>query len=92
MAEILRRKMPGGAAEELIAEAAHEVMRNYDYNSYGGAYLLGCRKPIEKIHGASNERTIPYAVGQMRSMILAGLTESIASQLEEMSRGHGETR
>ncbi len=92
MAEILRRKMPGVAAEELIAEAAHEVMRNYDYNSYGGAYLLGCRKPIEKIHGASNERTIPYAVGQMRSMILAGLTESIASQLEEMSRGHGETR
>ena len=51
-----------------------------------GAYLLGCRKPVEKIHGAANERTIPYAVGLMRSMILSKMTEKISEQLDAMSR------
>ena len=87
MAETLRRKLPGEENAQLIDAAAREVMRRYDYNSYGGAYLLGCRKPIEKIHGAANERTIPYAVGLMRSMILSGMTEKISEQLHAMSRG-----
>ncbi len=86
MAETLRRKLPGEENAQLIDAAAREVMRRYDYNSYGGAYLLGCRKPIEKIHGAANERTIPYAVGLMRSMILSGMTEKISEQLDAMSR------
>lgn len=86
MAETLRRKLPGEENAQLIDAAAREVMRRYDYNSYGGAYLLGCRKPIEKIHGAANERTIPYAVGLMRSMILSGMTDKISEQLDAMSR------
>lgn len=86
MAETLRRKLPGEENAQLIDAAAREVMRRYDYNSYGGAYLLGCRKPIEKIHGAANERTIPYAVGLMRSMIMSGMTDKISEQLDAMSR------
>lgn len=86
MTETLRRKLAGKIDTEIIEETAHEVMRNYDYNSYGGAYLLGCRKPVEKIHGAANERTIPYAVGLMRSMILSKMTEKISEQLDAMSR------
>ena len=86
MAETLRRKLPGEENAQIIDAAAREVMRRYDYNSYGGAYLLGCRKPIEKIHGAANERTIPYAVGLMRSMILSGMTDKISEQLDSMSR------
>ena len=89
MSELLLRKLSGKVDPEVITQAAADVMRHYDYNSYGGAYLLGCRKPIEKIHGAANERTIPYAVGQMRSMILSGLCDKIAQQLEEMSRTPG---
>ena len=85
MAQVLKRKLPGADAD-IVDAAAREVMRNYDYNSYGGAYLLGCRKPIEKIHGAANERTIPYAVGQMRSMILSGMADKISEQLDAMSR------
>ena len=86
MAEAVRRRLPASVDVGIVDAAAREVMRNYDYNSYGGAFLLGCRKPIEKIHGAANERTIPYAVGQMRSMILAGMADRIAEQLDEMSR------
>ena len=85
MAQVLKRKPPGADAD-IVDAVAREVMRNYDYNSYGGAYLLGCRKPIEKIHGAANERTIPYAVGQMRSMILSGMADKISEQLDAMSR------
>ena len=86
MAEAVRRRLPASVDVGIVDATAREVMRNYDYNSYGGAFLLGCRKPIEKIHGAANERTIPYAVGQMRSMILAGMADRIAEQLDEMSR------
>ena len=35
-----------------------ELMRVYDFNSLGGAFILGCKKPILKAHGAANEMSI----------------------------------
>ena len=35
-----------------------QLLGMYDIESLGGANLLGVRKPIVKMHGSSNERTV----------------------------------
>lgn len=86
MVAALKKNAPAGTDLSFVDASADEVMRNFDYNSYGGAFLLGCKKPIEKVHGAANEFTIPCAVGQTRSMILSGMVDKIIDRLAEMER------
>ena len=50
MAETLRRKLPGEENAQIIDAAAREVMRRYDYNSYGGAYLTASAEK-ENVYG-----------------------------------------
>ncbi len=86
MVEALKKNAPAGLDLSFVEASEKEVMRNFDYNSYGGAFLLGCKKPIEKVHGAANEFTIPCAVGQTRSMILSGMVDKIVERLGQMER------
>ncbi len=83
--EAAARLAPAGSDLGYLDEAIQETMSTLDYESNGGAWLLGCNKPIEKIHGAANAHTIPCAVGQMRSMILADMVGGINAQLKELS-------
>ena len=83
--EAVRRNAPAGTDLAFVEHSVEDVMENLDYNSRGGAWLLGCNKPIMKIHGAANARTVPHAVRQMRSMILADMVGGISSKLKELS-------
>ena len=40
----------------------------YDFNSLGGAIVLGVRKPIIKAHGAANEQTVVSTVGMLLNL------------------------
>lgn len=85
LAAAVRRNAPAGADTAFVDKSVEEVMEKLDYNSRGGAWLLGCNKPILKIHGAANVRTVPHAVELMRSMILADMVGGIAEKLKELS-------
>lgn len=85
LAQAVRRNAPEGADISFVDKSVEEVMEKLDYNSRGGAWLLGCNKPIMKIHGAANERTVPFAVDLMRTMILADMVGSISDKLKELS-------
>ena len=41
----------------------------YDFNSLGGAVILGARKPVMKAHGAANEQSILNTVGILLSQL-----------------------
>ncbi len=75
-----------GEVMPIAERAVADVMENFDYNSNGGAWLLGCNKPILKIHGAANARTLPNAVGLVRSMILADMVGGITAKLKELGK------
>lgn len=40
--------------------------KSFDYAEYGGAPLLGIRKPVIKAHGSSNEKAIKNAIRQAK--------------------------
>ncbi len=81
MVSSVKRNLPDGVDGSFVKKSVGEVMLTLDYNSNGGAILLGCKKPIEKIHGSANENTIIAVVGQMRQMILSGMLDKVKSEL-----------
>lgn len=85
LTEAVRRNAPAGTDVSFVEKSVEEVMEKLDYNSRGGAWLLGCNKPILKIHGAANERTVPHAVELMRTMIKSDMVGSISEKLKEIS-------
>ena len=55
-----------------------------DYNRYGGAVLLGCKKLIVKCHGSSNETSVVAAIEQVYKMSKGNLVENISKELGTM--------
>ena len=49
--------LPEPARSEML-RSLHEVYLNYDYNSSGGAVLLGANTPIVKGHGSADANTL----------------------------------
>ena len=66
---------------KLVKSSVMDVLSMMDYNSKGGAWLLGCKKPILKIHGAATAQTIPNAVNLMRSMVEADMIGNVIKSL-----------
>ena len=58
-------KANGDAGAMLIVR---HLMKIYDFNSLGGAIVLGVRKPIIKAHGAANEQTVVSTVGMLLNL------------------------
>ena len=86
--EAAHRRAPEGTDTRFVDDSVAEVMEMLDYVSRGGAWLLGCNKPILKIHGAANSLTVSFAVGQTLRMIREDMVGGIAAGLREMSSGN----
>ena len=57
---------------DFIKGAFGELMQTLDFNSLGGAMLLGVKKPIIKAHGSANADTVVNTVKQAMSIINSG--------------------
>ena len=55
----------------------------YDYTRYGGAVLLGIRKPVIKIHGNSKAANYEAAIIQGEEILMSNLVEKIAKETEK---------
>lgn len=59
-----------------------KIRRDFDYTEYGGAMLLGVRKPVIKAHGSSNAKAFCNAVRQAmdcaRSDVIGRIEGSLA--------------
>lgn len=61
----------------------YELKDFMDYNNYGGAVLLGCKKTIVKGHGSSNEISVFHCIKQAYDMEKNNLRESILQALSD---------
>ena len=52
-----------------VNKAVKELLQQLDFNSMGGAILLGVKKPIIKAHGSANSDTVINTVNQAISII-----------------------
>lgn len=66
--------------KENFLKLADKLYKRYDYNTQGGAVLLGVKKPVIKGHGAANAETILSIVRIAYTLAKNNLTEKIKSE------------
>lgn len=54
----------------------------FDYKEYGGAPLLGIKKPVVKAHGSSDEKAFCKAIGQAVKWTKENVTEDISAYVD----------
>lgn len=70
--KLLARSIPEGTDAAFIGRAFGELMKSIDFNTQGGAVLLGVKKIVLKAHGSAVAETIVNTVKQAVSMIVGG--------------------
>ncbi|MBP5593429.1 MAG: phosphate acyltransferase PlsX [Clostridia bacterium] len=86
MVGALKNNLPEGTDGSFIKKSVGQVMVDLDYNSNGGAILLGCKKPIAKIHGSANANTISAVIGQMIKMYETEMISKVSAALEQLKK------
>ena len=79
MAALLRGKVE----DEPLTEAAASTYRLFDYNTEGGAVMLGTKKVVVKAHGAATAPTLRACIREAKALADADLPAKISSLLGE---------
>ncbi len=61
----------------------NDMKKRFDYKEYGGAVMLGVRKPVVKAHGSADARTFKNAVKQAVWFLENNLIEEIEKAFEK---------
>ena len=68
----------------LVKSGITKFKKKFDYSEYGGAFLLGIKKPSIKIHGSADENALYYAVQQAKQI---HKTKLYGIMIEAMEKG-----
>jgi len=91
VAMALMDKIKGVFTKNLVNKLAASVVYNdmkalkksMDYNEYGGAPILGCSKPVFKIHGSAKAKTVKSAIGLCMKYAETNIVEEIAKAVQK---------
>lgn len=73
----LLNKLKAASSAGLIKKALYK----YDYTKYGGAVLLGVRKPVVKIHGNAKSNNYETAILQADNILKQDLVKRLAQKI-----------
>ncbi len=77
LTELIKKCAPEGADLSFVKQAVGMFARKYDFNTQGGAILLGVKKPIVKMHGSAVAETVVNSVMQAVRMYKGGYAVDI---------------
>lgn len=66
-----------------VRSGINDMKTQFDYKEYGGAVLLGVKKPVVKAHGSADARTFKNAIKQGVNFVLTDLNNKIESALAD---------
>ena len=67
----------------LVKSGISAFRKKFDYSEYGGAFLLGIKKPSIKVHGSSDENALYYAVQQAKQIHKTKLYDIMIETMEK---------
>ncbi len=94
LASMFSKKIKGMFSEGILGKLSAIMMlkkikafkKSMDYTEYGGAPLLGVRKPVIKAHGSSNPKAFKNAIGQAIKFSNQGLIPEIEKAMAEIKQ------
>lgn len=76
--EVSARLSAAGLESVAVADILATVRRRYDYNTQGGALLLGVRKPVMKGHGSATGEAIVHMADRLALLCRNRFIERVA--------------
>lgn len=76
--EVAARLSAAGLESAAVADVLATVRRRYDYNTQGGALLLGVRKPVMKGHGSATGEAIVHMADRLALLCRNRFIERVA--------------
>ena len=70
-------------AAALVMGGIKDFKKQMDYKEFGGAPLMGLRKPVIKAHGSSDARAFKNAVRQAKDFSEKGVISQIEALVEK---------
>ena len=68
-----------GAA--FVMKGIKDFRKKMDYREYGGAPLLGTKKPVIKGHGSSDAKAVFNAIRQAKKFVETGMIDEIIKHI-----------
>lgn len=68
----------------LLMPALKKFKKRMDYSEYGGALLLGIKKPIVKCHGTANAKIVRYTLIQAENFAKTKVVDTIAEEIRKL--------
>lgn len=75
--------MKGKLAAAMVYNDLKKMKKELDYNEYGGAPIMGCSKPVFKIHGSAKASTVKSALALSRDYTQSGIIEQIGQAVSK---------
>ena len=69
----------------LLLPALKSFKKRMDYSEYGGALLLGIKKPIVKCHGTANAKIVRFTLIQAENFAKNNVVETIENEIKKMA-------
>lgn len=69
-----------------VKSGIDDMKKQFDYKDYGGAVMLGVKKPVIKAHGSSDARSFKNAIKQAVWFIQTDLINKIESELNKKEK------
>ena len=75
--------LKGKLAAAMVYNDLKKMKKELDYNEYGGAPIMGCAKPVFKIHGSAKASTVKSALALSRDYTQSGIIEQIGQAVSK---------
>ena len=79
--EIFTRSTLNKLAAAIVLNDVKALKKNFDYNEYGGAPLMGCSKPVFKTHGSAKAKTVYNALRLTKAYVEGNVVDEIAASV-----------
>lgn len=83
---VLTSGLKNKLAAAMVYSDMKKLKKHMDYNEYGGAPIMGAKKPVLKIHGSAKAATVKNALrltrDYTRSGIIADIAEAVGKKQE----------
>lgn len=81
--EVFTKKALNKLAAAIVYNDIKGLKTTMDYNSYGGAPLMGCAKPVFKAHGSAKAKTFYNALRLTKAYVQGDVVNEIAKSVAE---------
>ena len=80
---VMTMSLKNKLAAAVVYKDMKTLKKSMDYNEYGGAPILGCSKPVFKVHGSAKAKTLKSAIALCAKYAETNIVEEIAAAVQK---------